>query len=721
MPKNRQLSFIIFILVLINSSTQAQISNNNTPPVTVSSKSVKAKDQETNRFTTDYARKQTISLLNLYRDYSVTVDTILGNKSTDPEPSYVVKESSPAYFRMYLSKMDATIRRKIEALSEMPSKLEEQEKLSKALTMLKSAECFADKDKGVFEMTKDKDGNDIVAFPLDSLRKKSRYGLVDSYNEGFARIQKDQVFGFLNLCGEEAITCQYERVEPFNNGMALARRIDWFFIDTKGVESPAFENVLDAKPIGYGVSLLKFANNTVALVNNDFGTTKVPLSSFYESIEPFKANQKNDVFRVRNGKKYGIIGLNGKIKLDPSYDDISATNESGIYRINLGGRIGLVDSNWKIQFPPSFNSVSDFNEFGITDARNENGVVLIKKNGLVKSKTYENVTAFNEFGIAVIRDANKNHGLIDTNFRVIVEPRYASIGNFNDMGLAPACLLANKCGFIKYDGTEQIKANYESVGNFNAFGLAVAKVNVTDYKGKKNEKITAQIVIDAQGNTVIPVTDEAIEKKFNYELSDTAHSYDYLIVYAYPEGSRSDRQFHLIHKEKNQLITATPYQVIAALDNCGNFRVRKGNVWGLLDSTGKVLAKPQFSQIQRVSENFYAVENNLGKWGFITQKGKQQIPFEYDEVRNFRNGYVPASKGKDKWGLITRFNAKVVPCAFKSIIDKGAKYEITGLDGLIYIVNDEGDCETNCPKFEAIRAEANKAAMSAPAVPAKKN
>lgn len=723
MPINKHLTIVTALFVLIFSTIQAQVSSNNTPPVTVTSKSVKPKESEASRLTTDAARKQTIYLFNLFRDYSVTVDTVLGNKPADTEPSYVVKESSPAYFRMYLSKMDATIRRKIETLSEIPSKLLEQERLAKALTILKSAECLADKEKGAFELTKDKDGNDIIAFPLDSLRKKSRYGLVDNYNEGFARIQKDQVFGFINICGEEVITCQYERVEPFNNGMALARRIDWFFVDTKGVESPSFDNVADAKPMGYGVSLLKFNNNTFALVNNEFGTTKVPLSSFYESIEPFsfKNSKRNDVFRVRNGKKYGVIGLNGKIKLDPTYDDISATNESGIYRINLGGRIGIVDSNWKIQFPPSFNSVSDFNEFGIAEAKNENGVVLIKKNGLVKSKTYDNVTSFNDFGVAVIRDANKNHGIIDTNFHVIVEPKYASIGNFNDMGLAPACLLTNKCGFIKYDGTEQIKANYESVGNFNSFGLAVAKVNVTDYKGKKNEKVSAQIVIDAQGNTVIPVTDEAIEKKFYYELSDTTHSYEYLIVYAYPENNRSDRQYHLIQKEKNQLITATPYQIISALDNCGNFRVKKGNIWGLLDSTGKILAKPQFSQIQRVSENFYAVENAAGKWGFVTQKGKQQVPFEYDEVRNFRNGYVPASKGKDKWGLITRFNAKVVPCAFKSIIDKGSKYEVTGVDGLIYIVNDQGDCETNCPKFEAIRAEANKAAIATPAAPVKKN
>ena len=148
-------------------------------------------------------------------------------------------------------------------------------------------------------------------------------------------------------------------------------------------------------------------------------------------------------------------------------------------------------------------------------------------------------------------------------------------------------------------------------------------------------------------------------------------------------------------------------------------RVKKNGVWGIIDSTGKVLTKPQFNQILRTSEKLYPAENASGKWGFINQKGKIQVPFEYDEVKTFRNGYVPASKGKNRWGLITRFNAKVVPCAFKSINEKGLKYEVMDADNLVYIVNEEGDCETNCPKFEQIRAEANKAASSAP-TPVKK-
>ncbi len=705
MQQNKLLSLLSFTFLLCLHTAFAQTTSTNNSTVQIGSKGAKKVETEPSSISSmDNARKQIMAAFNLFRDYSVSIDTLLSSA----EQSYVVKESSPTYFKTYLAKLDATLRRREEALPESAHKLADQEKINKALTTLKSAECFATKEKGTVIATKDQQGNEIIGFNLDSLRKKSRYGLVDNYTEGYARIQKDQVFGFLNLCGEEAITCQYEKAEQFNYGMALVRRIEWMFVDHKGMESAALENVVDARSLGYGISLLRFSNNGLALVNNNYPTTKLPLSSYYESIEPF--NKRNDVLKVRNGKKYGMIGLDGKIKLDPTYDDISATNVPGIYRINLGGRIGLVDSNWKVQIQPSYTSLSEFNEYGLAEGKNENGTVIIKKNGFVKSKTYESIGNFNGFGVAVIRDANKSYGIMDTSFHIVVEPKYASIGSFNDIGLAPACITVNKCGFIKYDGSEQIKANYESVGNFNSFGLAVAKVNVTDTKGgNKNEKVTAQIVIDAMGNTIIPVTDEAIEKKFYYELSDTLLSLDYLIVYAYPENNRADSRYHLIRKETKQLITTTPYQTIAAIDIHGNMRVKKDNLWGIIDSSGAILSKCTFSQIQRASEGFYAVQGTDTKWGFVNTKGKLQIKFEYDEVKNFRNGYVVASKGKGKWGLINRFNAKVVPFLFKSITDKGTKYEVMDNDGLIYIVNEEGDCETNCPKFEAIRADANRA------------
>jgi hypothetical protein len=104
-------------------------------------------------------------------------------------------------------------------------------------------------------------------------------------------------------------------------------------------------------------------------------------------------------------------------------------------------------------------------------------------------------------------------------------------------------------------------------------------------------------------------------------------------------------------------------------------------------------------------------QNDNGKWGFLNKKGKPQIAFEYEDVRSFRFGYAPVSQGKGKWGLINRFNAKIVPCGFRSVQlnEAETKFHIKDENDTIFIISENGECETNCPLFEKLRAAANKA------------
>ena len=71
-----------------------------------------------------------------------------------------------------------------------------------------SAQCFSNKNDGRFIKMKNLEGEEIISFPIESFKGNSRYGLVENYHQGFARIKKDQVFGFLNYCGDETIPYQ---------------------------------------------------------------------------------------------------------------------------------------------------------------------------------------------------------------------------------------------------------------------------------------------------------------------------------------------------------------------------------------------------------------------------------------------------------------------------------------------------------------------------------
>ena len=652
---------------------------------------------------TEEARHIFKTLFNLYRDFSVSVDTSALSKIelTSKSPEAV----TPQDFSIYLDKMTTILTKKKEAIANtVPNANTERSYYASGLNTLKSAKCLQlDNQKNTFVRTRDMDDNALMAFELATLRGNSRYGLVENYREGFARIRKDQVFGFLNLCGDEAITCQYERAEPFNAGSALVKRVDWFFIDGEGNESDALENIADAKALKNGVSLARASNNKMVLIDNDYARTKVTLSKFYDEMSSF---HKNDVFRVRNAKKLGLIGLNGKTLFDVVYDDIEPTNISGIYRVLQNKNVGLLDTTWAMRTPVNYESISNFNEFGIATIKDKLGLALLNSRNYQISKFYNSITDFNEFGVAIIRNEANLYGLIDTNLNVIITPKYVSINAFNELGLASACQTDGKCGFIKYDGKEQIKANYASVGDFNSFGLAVA-TTVVENCAEKEGSCKADVVIDRNGNIVIPVTDESITKKWHYVLTDSVYSGDRFLVVNVVEDSKVS--YLLIEKRNLQLITATPYQAIMAMDRMGNLRIKKEGKWGMMDSVGKILAKPIYQTIDRVYDGHYATQNDKGKWGFLNKKGKPQIPFEYEEVQHFKSGFAPVSKGRGKWGLITHFNAKIVPCAFRSVVaNSREKFEVTDEENTVFVISETGECQTNCPKFEKLRAAANK-------------
>jgi WG containing repeat len=412
---------------------------------------------------------------------------------------------------------------------------------------------------------------------------------------------------------------------------------------------------------------------------------------------------------VRNGKKLGLIGLDGKTVFDAIYDNLETTNLPTVFRITQNKNVGLLDTSWTIRTSPIYESISDFNEFGLAIIKDKRGSAFVHAKGFRMSKFYTFVSDFNEFGISTIRNEANLYGLIDTNLNVIVQPKYTSIGVFNELGLAPACNPDGKCGFIKYDGKEQIKANYEAVGNFNVFGLAVAKTLVEGCNGANNP-CKSDVIIDRNGNTIVPVTDESIKKKLHYQLTDSLYYERFIIVKVSENDEKEVTSYLLIQKNDFQLITGIPYQTISPIDVLGNFRVENKGKWGIIDSTGKVITKPIYQEIKRVNDDYYAARNDKGKWGFLNKKGKPQIPFDYEEVRNYRHGFAPVSQGRGKWGLISRFNAKIVPCAFKLVVlnEAETKFQVTDENGTVYIINDKGECETNCPKLDELRAKANR-------------
>ena len=619
-------------------------------------------------------------------------------------PTERIDFSNAQSFKDYVSKAGEVLKRKLKEVDSDPTKVRESNEINKAISVLGSMTCLEDKKDGAFVRQKDLDGQEIVAYPLDELRSNARYGLVESYKEGFSRIKKDQVFGFLNVCGDEVIPCQYETAEYFNGGRALVKKVVWYFVDGSNNESDALFNVVDAKALTQGISMVKFKDGKYAFINNKYDITKKPISQSYDEIKPFFGSE---VFKVKSGNLYGLISLQGQVLMTPTLTFIEPSGVSHLYRFGQASKIGLVDTMWKVKFEPMYSQILDFDANGIAWAQVEGGFSLLHSKSYRASKAYKSIAPFNKMGIAQMMDANGLNGLINTNLDVIIDPRYASISDFNDYQLAAVSGSDKKYGFINAKGEEVIKPLFDEVGKFNSFGVVVVK---EDYKDFKNKTYKIAQIYNKHGQAVITKVNDTLGVNSNlnimYEFIDTLMNNKYMIV-----KKMIDNEYvgsHLVEMGAYRLITPLPYQEISDFDETAIVRYKFTNLWGLMDSTGKVVLQPTYLEIRKPGEGYYAVKESNEKFGFIDKRGKIQIPFEYADVKTYKKGHcVVKLRDKQSWGLINKFNAKVVPCFFKTVNMNDDRIEMFDDKQNKYVIDEKGDCLENCQKFEELRRKAN--------------
>jgi WG containing repeat len=211
-------------------------------------------------------------------------------------------------YQNYVEAMSVQLKKKITILEyddiRNVFQLEQLTDLRGRYSLVNSAICLVNKQEGHFIRVKDSDGIDIMTEPLENVEK---YQSVDIYNQGFARVKQGKVgYGFLNICGEEIVKCQYSQAENFNNGKALVmKNNNWHFVDAKGQETNVLKNVIDAIALAKGISLVRFKDGKYALIDNLFDKTEAPVSDIYDSIEPLQY----DRFKVKIGSELKIINL----------------------------------------------------------------------------------------------------------------------------------------------------------------------------------------------------------------------------------------------------------------------------------------------------------------------------------------------------------------------------------------------------------------------------
>lgn len=189
----------------------------------------------------------------------------------------------------------------------IPVQYEEANNFSEGLAMV----LVEENEKGKYGFI-DKEGKIVITPQFE----KAYYG----FKEGMAPIKLGNKYGFINKEGKIAITPTYDDVNLFTNGLAAARMGGdlWGFIDKEGKWkiNPQFEAVTGFN--NSGISGVKTTTNHKWGFINKSGETTI--ESQFESV---LGTFVDGIAITELDDKYGVIGTDGKYKVNPQYERVS--------------------------------------------------------------------------------------------------------------------------------------------------------------------------------------------------------------------------------------------------------------------------------------------------------------------------------------------------------------------------------------------------------------
>jgi KWG repeat protein len=191
----------------------------------------------------------------------------------------------------------------------------------------------------------DKNGNII---------SKSYYDELGEFHEGFAKVKSQGKWGYIDTQGKEIINCIYDEAKDFSEGLAAIKVNNyfgddneaWAYIDTHGKEIIPFHQY---STIGGTSLVIGDFHDDKAFVTNDLisiidkkgkyillgGNTNFFISQpvYYKDYSAIIGYIYTD--SSMKIKKYGLLNLNGKELLTPTFDYIREIKEKYMIVENL--------------------------------------------------------------------------------------------------------------------------------------------------------------------------------------------------------------------------------------------------------------------------------------------------------------------------------------------------------------------------------------------------
>lgn len=458
-----------------------------------------------------------------------------------------------------------------------------------------------------------------------------------------------------NLLTKDNKTTSSNAEKTIKKYYALYTNNKWGIVDTTGktVIEPMYQEMLIVLNNNKDVFLCTYDLNEktgeykTKVINKD----NKEIYKDYEKIEPLENYDasgnvwyEEDVFKVLKNGKYGLIDIDGKVILDIKYDEIDTLkNLKNSIIVKTGGKYGLVNAKGATIINPEYSKIekfdNDYNHGYITvDSNKKYGLVSYAGSKILDNK-YEKINQIYGENYFVIEESGKQK-VINSNGDKVLEEGFDRISQINSDGVV--YVEDDEYGFMDYKGNVKIKPEYKYMEELST-GILKAKEDnkyaLIDINNK--EKIQAKYndiyyeksagfyrgEVDKYNSEIIDSEFKVKLKGIISELNDekgyikikTSDGYKYY-NFKFEEKdvkeilasnklfvSKKEKKYGFVDKDGN-IVVDYIYDEAQEQNEYGYAAVKKGKVWGAIDSEGKETITPKYNL-----DNYVAIDF-IGKW-----------------------------------------------------------------------------------------------------------
>lgn len=417
-------------------------------------------------------------------------------------------------------------------------------------------------------------------------------------------------------------------IPVFTNG-------NWGIIDSSGrtVIEPAYAEMImipnKSKPVfvcTYEVNYVDGSYKTKVInnKNEEIFTNYANINTIQNYDEKGNMWYEENVLRIQNEGKYGLINLEGQQILNCEYDSItSLKGAKNSLLIKKDGKIGLANDNGKIIIPAEYTEITTVtndssNGYIVKNTAGKYGIIGTDGSEILKC-TYD--------GIKNTTDSNmhiaKNNGV----WAVILKD-------------GTACLEGKVDNAVAINGANVVVNNNGKYGIYNIETDLKVPLEYEDLKYTFEDKYIAK----KQGKYGVINTNNEVLVQFEYENIEYPKQANYL------KAKISNDLYAYINKNLNIVVKA------------GNETRINGYVKLIVENETKYYDSKLEEKTNKdvYTSNTLFIKKENGKYGFVDKNGKTIVACKYEDATEQNDYGFCGVKQNGKWGAIDQYGKEVI-------------------------------------------------------------